>query len=244
MTYVELALEKLASQFENSPKVRGLLEAIIKPLDTLQAEADSNKSKRWIDTAIGKQLDGCGYIVGELRKGRSDDDYRKAIKYRVFVNVSKATPPDMIKGLKFLASPYSDVQYLEQYPATAILFTDAKFVPKDIQAQMQDLAPAAISDVPVCVSYLSKPFRFQKAPPPGEFFVNNAQDYLTANNSDIQVSYDAVDFTGSTLGGIAPAELWQNGLTQIDVNGSILCVHAENYQTPIDSDYHLTGVYQ
>ena len=243
MSYVETALSRLTSQFQSSPLVKGLLEAIIKQLDDLQSSADSIKTERWIDTAIGKQLDGLGYLVNELRQGRNDDDYRDAIKFRIFVNVSKGTPSALIDGLKFLVDS-TDNQYIEQYPATAILFTNGYSVPNGIQSQMQDLAPASISDVPVCVSYTEKPFRFSKTPQPGELFVNGKQDYLTANGADITVSMVDQINGGATLGGIVPADLFVNEY-MLDINGLYsLSVHAENHQVLLDSGYHATGVFQ
>lgn len=242
MSLVTEALERVTIQFQASPKVLALLTAIVGPLDSALSDGDNLKSQRWIDTATGKQLDGCGAIVGEMRKGRSDDDYRAAIRFRVFVNVSNGTPQDLILGLQYLIDS-DDRQYLEMYPATAILFADGPAVPVDIHIQMQDLAPAAISNVPVLVSYAEKPFRFSKELPPGELFVNGGADYLTANGSDIQVSANSETTDGPTFGGIAPAELTA-GVELIDVNGSILVIHAENYQTPIESGYHLTGVFQ
>ncbi len=241
--YVLKAISRLTSQFDLSILLQGLVAAIVKPLDELQGHADSIKSERWIDTAIGKQLDGCGYIVGEMRQGRDDDAYREALRFRVFVNISKGTPSALIQGLKFLTSP-SDVQYIEQYPATAILFTNGPIVPTEIQSQIQDLSPAGISDVPVCVSYTAKPFRFAKTPPPGELFVNMKQDYLTANGADITVSTGAESNGSATLGGIAPADLSVNGYL-LDINGLYsLAVHSSNHQTMLDSGYHATGVLQ
>ncbi len=244
MTYVEKALSRITSEFQNSPLLLAMLAAIIKPLDDLQADADEIKTKRWIDTAEGKQLDGCGYIVGELRQGRDDEAYRQGIKFRVFVNVSEGTPQALIRGLKYLTSP-SDVQYLEMYPATAILFTDGVGFGTDLHDTIQDLAPAGISDVPVCVSYAAKPFRFNKQPPDGELFVNMKQDYLTANGSDITVSLGAIaDSSGSRFGGVAPSDLMMNGDYLLDVNGSILVVHSNNHSILLDSGHHLTGVFQ
>jgi len=233
MSLVSEALERATSQFQASPKVLALLEAIVGPLDVVKATTDEFKTERWIDTAIGKQLDGCGYIVGELRAGRDDDEYRKAIRFRVFVNISEGTPDALIDGLRYLIDS-DDYQYLEMYPATAILFANGPDVPIDIHHQMQDLAPAGISDVPVMVSYAELPFRFAKESTAGELFVNGKTSYLTANGSDIKVSAESGNITGPTFGGIAPAELTA-GVQLIDVNGSILVVHAENYQTKIES---------
>lgn len=242
MSLVSEALERATSQFQASPKVLALLEAIVGPLDVVKATTDEFKTERWIDTAIGKQLDGCGYIVGELRAGRDDDVYRAAIRFRVFVNISEGTPSALIDGLQYLIDS-DDKQYLEMYPATAILFADGPNVPVDIHTQMQDLAPAAISDVPVLVSYTELPFRFAKELPLGELFVNGKTSYLTANGSDINVSNASIVSNGPTFGGIAPAELTANEQL-IDVNGSILVINSVNHQTIIESGYHLTGVYQ
>ncbi len=239
--YETLAVSRLTGQFEGSPKLRAIVAAIVSQLTTLETVADSLMSDRWIDTAIGAQLDGCGYIVGEQRSGRDDDAYRAAIKFRVFVNISKGTPSDMVRGLKSLSNP-SDCQYLEAYPATALLFTNGFFVDSKVQAAMQDLAPAAISNVPVAVSFRDKPFRFAKEPTPGELFVNNAADYLTANGSDIQVSQGALATSAATLGGCVPAEL-DVGIGYLDVGGPTLAVYNPNSLNTLGHD-NLTGVFQ
>jgi len=159
----------------------------------------------------------------------------------VFVNISKGTPTDLIRGLKFLTEP-TDCQYLEAYPATALLFTNGFFVDYRIQAAMQDLAPAGISDVPVAVSFRDKPFRFSKEAIPGELFVNGNSDYLTANGSDIQVSQGALAIGASTFGGIVPAEL-DVGIGYLDVGGPTLAVYNPNSLNTI-GHYNLTGVFQ
>ena len=240
MSYVTEAIDRLASQFQASPKLVALLTAIVGPLDDAKATADSLKTERWIDSAVGTQLDGCGYIVGEKRAGRDDDAYRAAIKYRVFVNISNGTPNDLIKGLKYLIDS-EDYQYLEMYPATAILFADGPDVPIDIHDQMQDLAPAGISDVPVLVSYTEKPFRFAKQLPDGNFSTDTG-DYLTANGAIIKVSQTANQDTGPTLGGIAAAKL-STGTQYISVGGALLAIHSPETGVIVDSGYHTTGLF-
>lgn len=249
LDYAAIAVPRLTGQFENSPKLKALVAAIVGPLTTLETEADSILNERWIDTAFGKQLDGCGYIVGEPRSGRDDNAYRTAIKFRVFVNVSEGTPGALIKGLKFITEP-TDCQYLEAYPATALLFTDGFFVDHSIQPLIQDLSPAAISTVPVAVSFRDRPLRFSKEPPPGELFVNGNADYLTANGSDIQVSQGAVASGTSRFGGVVPAELDVGGF-YLDIGGggaygsggSSLAVYNPNSLHTLGHD-NLTGVFQ
>jgi hypothetical protein len=241
LDYASIAVSRLTGQFQNSPKLKALMAAIVGPLTTLETDADAVIAERWINTAIGAQLDGCGAIVGEARQGRDDDAYRVAIKFRVFVNISKGTPTDLIRGLKFLTDP-TDCQYLEAYPATALLFTNGFFVDSKIQPAMQDLAPAALSDVPVAVSFADKPFRFAREPLPGELFVNGGADYLTAEGSDIQVSQGGLALGAATLGGCVPAEL-DVGIGYLDVGGPTLAVYNPNSLNTLGHD-NLTGVFQ
>lgn len=240
--YVGVALSRLTNQFENSPRLRALVSAMVAPIRVLEETAFDIKEKRWIDTAEGKQLDGAGYIVGESRLGRNDATYREAIKFRIFVNTSNATPQDLIRGLRFLTKP-EDIQYIEQYPATAMLFTDGPTVSPMIQEVMQSLAPASISNVPVMVSYARKsPFRFGRESPPSELFVNMDADYLTGNGSDIQVQATSAT-AGTALGGVALADLDVGGLL-LDIAGPTLAIDSPNFNAVIESGYHLTGVYQ
>lgn len=241
MNYEDIATQRLASQFANSPKLQALMAAIVGPLTTLEESSNSVANDRWIDSAVGVQLDGCGLIVGEPRLGKDDDSYRAAIRFRVAINVSKATPFDMIRGLKFLTEP-SDSQYLEAFPATVLLFTDGIFTTKEIQAAMQDLAPCAISVVPVAVSYAYKPFRFGSSPTPGELFVNGSADYLTADGSDLLAGESGIPASAATFGGVVAAEI-DVGLGYLDIGGSTLAVYNPNSLVTIGHD-NLTGVFQ
>lgn len=44
--------------------------------------------QRWIDSAVGVQLDQIGKIVGQLRLGMVDDDYRRFCRARILTNRS------------------------------------------------------------------------------------------------------------------------------------------------------------
>jgi hypothetical protein len=98
--------------------------------------------------------------------------------------------------------------------------------------------------VPVCVSFADRPFRFSKEPAPGELFVNNADDYLTANGSDIQASTTARSAGDYALGGVVPPELSVGaGEVYLDINGFTLAVYNPASLNLIGHD-NLTGVYQ
>lgn len=241
MSLVSKALARATGQFQSSPKLMALIAAIVGQLDDAVADANSLKTERWIDTAIGKQLDGCGYIVGELRKGRQDEEYRQAIRFRVFVNTSQGTPNALIRGLAYLINS-DDKQYLEMYPVTSILFADCPTVPVDIQAQIQDLAPAGFSTVPVCVSYTEKPFRFSK-PISNPKLRLQSGDFITANGLKIRVASIVDSQIGANFGGIAHPCLSANG-ARLKIGGSKLRIHSPNNDIVFGSDYNLTGVFQ
>ena len=186
-------------------------------------------------------MDGCEYIVGEQRSGRDDYAYRKAIKFRAFVNVSKGTPDNLVDGLRFLTDP-TDTQYQEAYPATTLLFTNGYFVDYTIQNAMQDISPAGISTGPVAVSFADRPFRFSKSPPPGELFVNGAASYLTADGSDIQVTTGGEAAGDYALGGVVPAEI-EIGGAYLDIGGPTLAVYNPEMLQTLGHD-NLTGVFQ
>jgi len=158
MDYETLALSRLTNFFQDKPRVKSLVGALPRQLDIFEAVANQVKNERAIDTAIGIQLDKLGDIVGEKRRGRDDDTYRKAITFRVFVNISKGRPSDLIGSTRTLTQA-DDVQYIESYPATAYLFSNGYDADSTIQVQIQDVSPAAICDVPITVSYGEEPLR-------------------------------------------------------------------------------------
>lgn len=239
---ITTALSRLTNQFKDSTKLRGMVEAMVRPLQESLATIEQLRTERWIDTAVGAQLDGVGYIVGEPRSGRNDDEYRAAIAFRIFVNTSEGTPGDLIQGLKTLTQA-DEIQYMEQYPATAILFTGGPLIPPRLQDVMQGLSPAAISDVQVMVTYANAPaFRFSKMQP--DNYLNVGPDTrLTANGDRIKVSQQTIGDNGPRLGGIAPAFMTANS-AKLTAGPGRLRITSPNHMTIIDSGYHLTGIYQ
>ena len=239
LDYAGVGESRLTGQFALATKLHALIRAILTPLTAIEIDADSLVLERWVETAVGKQLDGVGNIVSELRNGRNDDDYRQALRFRIFVNISKGTPGDMIQGLKVLTAP-TDCQYIEVYPATVLLFTNGFFITAATGDAMHDLTPAGV-DSRLLVSFMDTPFRFAKLSALGELFVNAGASYLTANGSDIQVTDENVVATGATLGGAVPAEL-DVGIGYLDVGGPTLAVYDPNHLQTL-GHYNLTGVF-
>lgn len=244
MDYAAIAVPRLTGQFGESPNLQGFVGAIVAPLTDIETQFDALKNDRWIASAYGAQLDGAGSIVGEARFGRTDTAYRNAIRFRVFINTSKGSPTDIIRGVKYLTAP-TDTQYIEAFPATALVFTNGLFVDYTIQAAIQEITPAAVSTVPVMVSFASPVFRFGSISNLADFFVNQGgpSQYLGVNGGSLQVTGSNTAPSGTAgLGGVVPAELDIGGFA-LDVEGSELVVYDPD-STLLIGRYKLAGVFQ
>ena len=80
-------LEKLLSVYLN--EVQGVEDMLLDLLNKSGVAGD-------LDQIEGVQLDAYGSLVGELRKGANDADYRIRILGRILVNVSEGTIEDVI----------------------------------------------------------------------------------------------------------------------------------------------------
>jgi len=226
----------------DKPLLNALVQAMVTPIVDIELRACEMLNERWIDTAIGKQLDGCGYIVGEARQGRADDEYREAIRFRIFINTSNGTPNDLIEALRFITKA-TDLQYIEQYPATSMLFTNGVVLPRDIAPVMQGLAPVAIGDLPIFVNYArNTPFRFSRENPAAELFIDDDANYLTLDGSDWQLSSDEAT-TGARFSGLVADELFLDDGSYLELDGGIWAINEPENSVLQDSGFHLTGLF-
>jgi len=98
---------------------------------------------RSIENAFGLSLDGIGEIIGELRAGREDDEYRAAIKFRIGINISSGQPETIISVTKS-ATEASFVQYQEIYPAKVLLTVNGGIPPSGLKIAIQKILPAGV----------------------------------------------------------------------------------------------------
>lgn len=94
--HVAKGLALLLQQWRSSPKLMGILATYLRQFQTLENVTWDVINSRMLDTAVGAQLDMLGDLVGEARRGRSDIDYRAAVKLRIRVNRSQGTAEDVI----------------------------------------------------------------------------------------------------------------------------------------------------
>ena len=72
----EKGLLRLVHQFQDSPKLKGLISAFISQFNDIDTAQNDLLTLRWVDTAQGAQLDGVGEIVGLSRPYTTISDGR------------------------------------------------------------------------------------------------------------------------------------------------------------------------
>ncbi len=76
--------------------IEKLLAVVVSPAQGVEDALQQLKSERFVDTAVGSQLDIIGRIVGQDREGMTDTDYRRYIRARIATNNSDGTIEELI----------------------------------------------------------------------------------------------------------------------------------------------------
>jgi hypothetical protein len=120
-THVVEALDNYVDKFKGKPILDALTTALVNRVQDLENIGFELYEDRWLDNAVGTQLDGFGSIVGETRQGRTDNDYRKGIRARTLLNLCQGTPEDIIELLNAV-SDGKDIELTEYFPAALTTF--------------------------------------------------------------------------------------------------------------------------
>lgn len=97
----------LLSQFRDKPKIEALLRAFLDGMQDLENAIYQVLTERWIDTAVGAQLDELGGILDLPRTGWGDETYRIMLRAQVRVLRSSGTWPDLLGILDVIGVPLS-----------------------------------------------------------------------------------------------------------------------------------------
>jgi len=151
-------LNLMIEQFKRSDNLKNVITVFTDELQVAMEEADKLIMKRLIATAEGVQLDGIGEIVGEDRQGRSDDDYRVAIEFKVFINISSGQPDVVMTVLKTVTDA-TQVRIIEFFPAHIYLYTNGSTIPGDLLVTMRKVIPSGVG-LSVIAGYGVTPFEF------------------------------------------------------------------------------------
>lgn len=126
-THVTEALANLIEQFKDKENLRDLIEIYVNQLQLLENTLDDVlKLTDEIDAAFGQQLDNLGQIVGEERFGRTDAQYRLAIKTRILINLSSGTSEELIAIVETIIGTSPTVAITEAFPASFDITIDTQ----------------------------------------------------------------------------------------------------------------------
>ncbi len=117
--HVERALARLPEQHKNKPKLIALLTALAGPAQGIEDALWQLLVERFVDTAIGDQLDTIGGIVGQPRNGMLDAEYRRFIRARVSVRRSNGVTEDILRVVNLILFNDGATLTIERYPEEA-----------------------------------------------------------------------------------------------------------------------------
>ncbi|WP_066733520.1 DUF2612 domain-containing protein [Cupriavidus sp. D384] len=110
----EVAWDNWLGQFHGKPKLEALVCGLLAPANLLQAALLQLHTERWLDVAVGTQLDMIGTVVVLDRSGSllpqrwaasdparmNDDSYRSQLRWKIAINNGHGTIPEISAALK------------------------------------------------------------------------------------------------------------------------------------------------
>lgn len=114
------ALSHLLQQYKGKDKIAALLNCFSAQIQEIESAFFELLNDRWMETSTGLQLDGLGQIVGEARQGRTDDDYRLALRVRILTNKSSGSTEQIIEILSLAIK--SPIELVEYFPASFVTY--------------------------------------------------------------------------------------------------------------------------
>lgn len=149
----------LPIQFSNSPNVKAFLSVFLNQAQELEdANMELDRVSTNINLAEDYQLDIIGKLVGAKRKGKTDEQYREAILFRISINIGNGTPEDAIQYLSYVTNA-TKVGYWEHYPAMVILETNGTNIPSNIPNTLDNITMAGVAVGGVITSETGQVFR-------------------------------------------------------------------------------------
>lgn len=86
-------------------KIRGWVQAMGEYLNGLRDIIGALRDERRLATAVGKQLDQWGAVLGQDRLGFENDEYRRVLRVRLIVNRASGLPDEILKVVLGLFAP-------------------------------------------------------------------------------------------------------------------------------------------
>lgn len=102
-THKEDAKKRLVEQYKGKPNIEGILDAESRQWQDIEDVANTLFLDRFVDNAVGTQLDNFGTIVDLARQGFDDEFYRVLLKFKIGQNISRGEPERIISTMLLIA---------------------------------------------------------------------------------------------------------------------------------------------
>lgn len=141
--HVELMLNRLLSQWDDSSNIKGMIQSYAERLNGLEDVFFQLLNNRGIYTAVGAQLDIIGELFGVRRLGRIDDQYRAAILQKITTSGTDGTTEVFMDVLRTI-SDSSFVDFWEHHSGDVHARLGEGFG-VNTYPDIQDLVPAGVN---------------------------------------------------------------------------------------------------
>jgi hypothetical protein len=111
-----VAVSRLLAQYQDKPRIVSAIRALAAGAQALEDDLFGLLVSTTFTAATNNDLDQWGALVGEVRGGLNDADYRRMIGARILANRSHGTRDELIRILQITTEP-SIVTYTDIYPA-------------------------------------------------------------------------------------------------------------------------------
>lgn len=191
-------LARLIAQYIGKPRLENLLCVYLNQIQDAEDALWELATERFVDTAVGAQLDVLGVIVGQERQGLSDDDYRALIRARIKANNSEGTSND-IRGVVVAAlnDPPAGTVKVEELTIASFevrLFAEVSFDEHILNGLLQDARAAGVRAILIIpMTAAANVFVFAPTSADNQFDADAGFDSATTPNTGLGQLSRALD---------------------------------------------------
>lgn len=152
------------------PKITAFLTALVSPYQELELAFRQLRDERGLGTAVGKQLEDIGKLVGQEREGLDDATYERYIRARIKTNRSSGLTEELIEITDLIL--FDDAAYINvmhHYVATVVISIEDIELTEDLVTTLIGfLRTAKAAGVRLILRWRESPlvdtFRFDSGP--------------------------------------------------------------------------------
>lgn len=164
-THASDGVDLLLEQFRGKPLIEGLLRAFLDQVQAIEDDLWKILLLLDLDQCTDAHLDGVGDLVGEVRRGRADADYREAIRIRIRVNLSNGKHSEILSILETYLGAAAGSGTIElREPAPMALALNVYTVPStelsDLRVLVRQIKPGTVNLDARVETSATRPARF------------------------------------------------------------------------------------